>query len=345
MVARVLPETLAYNTFGFECRLGEENPRADFLVLARAYWGRESLVRLNRVSPLSDRLVDVPIWQRVQEFSANWADPDSPLHGVLDNVWLEFDVDGSTEGIPLPGVFFGLPSNGAEGLESKVFEQAREENLETTAKALRLLSGTGLLPRVLDTMTGCFRALSPPEYVFQVGLMLSRGAEAVRLCIVTGTLERAVEYLDLVGWPGSGAALLDVLGPVARMVDRVCLAIDAGETVHPKVGLECYFDGNQQPKTEPRWLALLDHLVANGLCIPEKRDALLAYPGYADENTSTVSWPEAPRKASRLLGGRSLSTLIRTLHHVKISYQPDQPPEAKAYLAANHHWHTPALPR
>ena len=212
----------------------------------------------------------------------------------MDNVWLEFDVDGPVGAIPVPSVFFGLLANGAKDREKEVFEQALEGDRETTLKALRILSGAEPPPRVLETLTRCFRALSPPEHVFQVGLMMSRGAEAVRLCIHLGALERAVEYLAGVGWPGSGADLRRVLGPVARIVDRVCLDIDAGETVHPKVGLECYFDGNRQPKTEPRWRILLDHLVANGLCTPEKREAMLAYPGYTDEKTATVPWPQRP---------------------------------------------------
>ena len=142
------------------------------------------------------------------------------------------------------------------------------------------------------------------------------------------------------GLAGSGTDLRGVLGPAARIVDRVCLDIDAGETVHPKVGLECYFDGNRQ-QGPSRVGGFARSLVATGLCTPEKREVLLAYPGYADEKTATVPWPEAPQQASRMLGGRSLSTFVRSLHHVKISYEPDGPPEAKAYLAANHHWHTP----
>ena len=110
----MLPATLAYNTFGFECRLGEENPRADFLVLARASWGRDSLAGLHpdKLSAQS-YLMDDPVWQRVQDFGARWADPASPLYGAVDNVWLEFDVDGPAGDIPVPSVFFGLPANGA----------------------------------------------------------------------------------------------------------------------------------------------------------------------------------------------------------------------------------------
>jgi hypothetical protein len=33
---------------------------------------------------------------------------------------------------------------------------------------------------------------------------------------------------------------------------------------------------------------------------------------------------------------------IRSIHYVKIVYQLGERLEAKAYLAGNHHWHTPA---
>jgi len=46
--------------------------------------------------------------------------------------------------------------------------------------------------------------------------------------------------------------------------------------------------------------------------------------------------------ASRTLGGRSLSIFVRSLRHVKLVYRPGEPLEAKAYLAGNHLWHTPA---
>jgi hypothetical protein len=133
-----------------------------------------------------------------------------------------------------------------------------------------------------------------------------------------------------------------VLDPLARSVDRVMLDIDVGETVGTKIGLECYFEGNRQPGREPRWGAFLDSLVLQDLCRADKREALLAYPGYIDQNAPGVPWPAALLRTSQLLGGRSLSTLVRSLHQVKFVYRPDGPLEANAYLAGNHHWHTPA---
>jgi hypothetical protein len=180
------------------------------------------------------------------------------------------------------------------------------------------------------------------EHVFQVGLMLSRGAEAVRLCITLRSVERIVEYLAKMGWPGDVADLRGVLEPMARLGDHVYLDIDVGETVHHKIGLKCHFDGNKQPRIEPRWGIFLDSLAWDGLCTADKRDALLAYPGYVEENAEGLPWPAALRRASQLLCGRSLSMFIRSLHYVKIVYQPGEGLEAKAYLAVNHHWHTPA---
>jgi hypothetical protein len=343
-VGRALPATLAYNTFGFECRLAEMAPRADFVVLAGASCGRDSLAGLHPTSTLPARLMTEPIWRRVADFAVRWADPSSPLYHAVDNVWLEFDVDGAPPVIPIPSVFFSPQPSGQEGASGVAYEPNLDGYITTIETVIQLLSGNELAPRVLETLSDCFRALPSVEHVFQVGLMLSRGAEAVRLCIKNlRSVEGIVEYLSGVGWPGDEADVLGVLEPIAHLVDYVCLDIDVGESVLRKIGLECYFDGIKQPRTEPRWGVFLDSLVRDGLCTADKRDALLAYPGYVDENTEGIPWPRVLRRASHLLGGRSLSTFIRSLHHVKVVYQPGERLEAKAYLAVIHHWHTPAL--
>ena len=344
-VARVLPATLAYNMFIFECRLAEMAPRADFSVVATPSRGRESLAGFHPTSTLAARLMSDPVWSRVADFAVRWADPSSALYRAVDNVWLEFDVDGAPAVIPIPSVFFGLQPSGQEGASRVAYERVVDGYRATAEKAIGLLSGSELAPRKLETLSDCFRALSSAEHVLQVGLMLSRGAEAVRLCIKLRSVERIVEYLAKVGWPGSEADVVGVLEPIASLVDYVCLDIDVGETVHHKIGLECSFGGKKQPRTEPRWGVFLDSLVRDGLCTADKRDALLAYPGYVDENAEGIPWPRALRRASQLFGGRSLSMYIRSLKHVKIVYQPGEGLEAKAYLAVKHHWHTPVKTR
>ena len=191
-------------------------------------------------------------------------------------------------------------------------------------------------------LSDCFRALSSSEYVFQVGLMLSRGAEAVRLCITIGSVERAVEYLAGVGWPCSEADVLGVLEPIASLVDRVYLDIDVGETVHRKIGLECYFDGTSNPG--PSQGGAFSWILLSGMACVRPTSATRCWRIRATSARTRKVYPGRERcRASHLLGGRSLSIFIRSLHHVKVVYQPGEGLEAKAYLAVNHHWHTPAL--
>jgi hypothetical protein len=191
-VAHVLPATLAYNTFIFECRLGEMTPRADFSVLAKASYGRDSLAGLHPMSTFPARLMTDLTWRHVDDFAAHWADPSSPLYRTVNNVWLEFDVDGAPPDIPIPSVFFGLKSSSRERARGVAYEPNVDGYITTAEKAIGLLSGSKLPPRVLETLSDCFRALSSLEHVFQVGLMLSRGAEAVRLCINLRSVERIV---------------------------------------------------------------------------------------------------------------------------------------------------------
>jgi hypothetical protein len=67
---------------------------------------------------------------------------------------------------------------------------------------------------------------------------------------------------------------------------------------------------------------LLDHLVQKGLCSPEKRLAVLAYPGIVDA-------------AGPSLGSRPderFSSIDKEIMLIKLVYQPGKPMRAKAYL-------------
>ncbi len=226
---------------------------------------------------------------------------------------------------PLPAVFFGIMPNAPP---------------EVVPQALRVLSG-GMAPQILEKVSECQRVLPPFGDVFQVGLMLSRGpVEAVRLCIWLRSPQKLLPFLQRVGWRGDEDLARAALTPLHRMVDAVALNVDVGVTVHDKLGFECYFHKNRQPAREPRWKAFLDSLVREGLCTTRKRDALLAYPGHVEEGAA-APWPGALSRVSALLGPCHVSAFARTLHHVKVVYEPGRPLEAKAYLAVNHLWRAP----
>ena len=44
-----------------------------------------------------------PVWDRLRQFSALWAEPGSPLHGNVRILCLEFDLrDASPSEVPVP---------------------------------------------------------------------------------------------------------------------------------------------------------------------------------------------------------------------------------------------------
>jgi hypothetical protein len=168
--------------------------------------------------------------------------------------------------------------------------------------------------------------------------MLARPVEAVRLCIRDITPVQVPAYLSHLGWPGDADHLAELVMALSCWVDRIDLDLDVGATILPKIGLECYFNHQAQPRVEPRWQAFLDFLVEQSLCHSDKREGLLAYPGYIRESANRALWPPHLLTASSFLGDRYESVFFKGLHHIKIVYQPENKLEAKAYLYVGQSW-------
>lgn len=319
-VARTLPGALS-ETFGFECPLGDDIPRADLLVGARSDRGWRGL------SALARNPDPHPAVAGLRDFAAAWGDPTSPWGSTLDNVWLEFDIEGPNREVP--SVFFGFrPTDPAHGRPSA---SEGDRQLTATLASVAVLRGREPAPAPAAALRRCFHAC-PGAQVFQVGVMLGRATDAVRLCLRLRSFDDVPTYLGRVGWVGDVPALQATLEPLAALAEYVCLDVDVGSGVHPKVGLECYVAHARQ------WRPFLDALVARGLCTSGKHAALLAYPGRTEEEEADGAWPPALSRAARVLGERSASVCLRSLHHVKVVHHPDRPPEAKAYLAVNYRW-------
>ena len=339
-IARVLPGALATG-FGFECHLGEQPPHADFFVRVRASEvGRGVLAGTSTLDALPTSLTDEPTWAHVREFARNWADPAVVATENTDNVWLEFDVDPADEGMPLPSVFFSAYHGILSRLEDagEAPPSAPDAYGWVTREALPLVLGRPLASATEEMVFRTLDALPRGANVFQVGVMLARASDAVRLCIVDLPAERVVEYLTGLGWAGDTEELQALVDGLATFVDRIVLDIDVADRLSGKLGFECYFTDFRQPGEEARWRTLFDHLVDEDLCRPEQREALLAYPGFVDQAQSAGVWPSHLAAAASLLGPRASSGMARVLHHVKIAYRPGEPLEAKAYLGGTHHW-------
>ena len=317
--------------WGFECRLGEHEPSADLLVSITVDDGGRDALAVEGLDWLAAKAERARPWQRVLDFCKLWLDPGSSLLEGVAGIWLEFDVNGAAFDESEPNLFFAPRS----GSRSSCHEDG---GCFVADVALPVLLGVRATVAQERQLRLCFECLPEEAQVFQIGVMLARPSGAVRLCISGLSPNGLLAYLRAIGWAGPAGELRRLLDGLQPFADSFVLAIDMGEALSPRIGLECYVDGFRQPRVEPRWRALLDSLVSRGLCTPGKRDGVLAWPAVFQDSDMLADWPENLRLVSEFLGRRAASLFLCSLHHLKITFEPERPLEAKAYLGVAHLW-------
>lgn len=301
---------------GFECRLGIEQSRVDFLVKLPRH-------PLN----LPEHFFTSPIWQAFREFYQEWTEPTSVLRQNVKSLGLEFDLVGQPSLVPIPCILLEL----------------NQESFSEDFSLIEILTGKSLsrlnyLPSLLlqSNLQRCVKSLPKGARLTNIGMMLSRPSQAVRVVVKEISPPQLLNYLVQIGWQDPTNTLSSVVLTLSEFVDSLAVSFDVGETIHPRIGLECHLDKQTQP--DRRWQLFLDYLVERGLCTPGKQKSLLAWPGLSTQADQPELWPSNLTWGDRFLGSKALSIFWRTIHEVKIVYQPGHPLSAKAYLAFGHEW-------
>jgi len=326
-VAAQLPGAIT-SFFGFECPLGNASADADFLLCStREEAHSRILAGAHPGIDLPAELLTLPAWQRIRAFCQAWERADSPLHGSIMNTWLEFDIASATQTIQNPSLFFGTqPPVPGEGADARL-ALIREALVELEPEAIR-----GVRDSVLQR---CIESLPAGSYAFQIGAMWSRATGAIRVCVRSIAPNAVVSLLETLDWPGSLPAVTALVSTLAPLALRLDVDIDLGASIGPKLGIECYFGTDAE--TAARLRRASDYLVADGLCTPEKADALLRYSGLTHQDAPTAAWPLYLRSLATDAGPGVASCLLRWIHHIKVVHEPGRPTGAKAYLAVEHH--------
>lgn len=316
---------------GFECRLGRDASQVDLQQGILAGDGEPlALVRfIDRILPGLSLSV-AQVWRRVRALGVSWADPTSPLYHGLRDIWLEFDVIGDASPSHVPSIFLGLRD-----------EVSRpQERFAVIQSALRTLTENEVPESVQGTLRLCCDACPPGAGATHVGLMLSRAPDLLRLNVVGLSAQDAPLYLERIGWPGpmaEGRALLD---GVMQLPVRVRVCLDVGAQVQATLGFECLF--GDAPEVELRLAAVLDTMVSQGLCTPDKREAVLAWSGCVSPRSCTSAWPDRLIGESLLRQRNEFAVLDRQWSHIKVTYAPQRDTqgriEAKAYIGALYTW-------
>ncbi|MDB9518584.1 hypothetical protein PN466_16685 [Roseofilum reptotaenium CS-1145] len=309
---------------GFECRLSTNSSPVDFqqcVVPDESEWTVLE-EHISAVVTSTNSISVDPRASQLQDFLAQW---QLSLQSISE-IWLEYDIDDSSVFLPLPAIFFGLPQEVSPAIETYAI----------ATQSLDLLLGSLGWHEWQDNLEQCFRACPDGVFISHIGVMLSRNSPALRVNVKRLQPDLLIPYLQEIGWQEETEELEALMIQLFGLVDRLTVCLDVGQIVYPQIGLECIF--LQQPPDETRWAIFLDYLVERGLCLPDKPEALLSWPGQTNPLNAKVSWPSDLIAASLLQPRDRFTIFDRRLSHIKVVWRSPDSLEAKAYLWFEHQW-------
>ena len=303
-----LPAVAASSLCGFEFRLDESAPWADFSApVSREKVAHHHIVRGEAAAPMS-----VDAW-----LAAHLNDSSATDHW-LESVLLAYDIIGVPPGRPEPPVLYLrlLSGHGKGGIAADPAAIAR-----TVAQAS---ARTGSAPehRALAWVLGALPAGATLAYV---GATPNREPRSLRLLVADMDAQEIGPLLTQLEWPGSITAVDCLLNDMAGLCRHFVLLFDVNEDgALPRLGFEMH--AISQDITSYRalfaawlisskhdWKPVIERLVDRRLCIPDKAEGLL-------------SWP----RLRTVFGTEGAFELYMGLNHIKLSIEGDSL-RAKAY--------------
>jgi hypothetical protein len=306
---------------GFECRLGNPEPYADFGVhLTRADWIATESADVANAKPFNAASRDV--WWRLHRFADVWAETQSLVSQAVPAMSLEFDVHRPAAALAAPSIFFSIHP-GPCGPEAPTGNKV-VDTCSKVAQALLEVFAVNVSDDVPNKLEECFKVLLPKVPFVQFGVWLARPTDTFRICAPGIPLLEIQPVLNTLQWQGPTDAYESYWRDLLQFGDKGSLHLDIEKGVSAKLGIEVPFDDDSayMKKDNPESTRFFDYLVKKNLCLPEKRDAVLSWVGGFRLRSNWAAF-----------GTEAKPSFLRRVSHVKMVYEPDQAPRAKVYLS------------
>ena len=300
-----VPASAAETVFGFELRLDDPVPQADFCVNVLP-GGATAEHYLRRGQGTAAGTPAAAFAACVRDLGTL---PDTRALVRWDRhvgAMLEYDVVGyGAAGAPPPGVFWRLveracADGGAERLAGFLAACAGRTARQGESAQLGRVLG------VLDGFAGASHA----------GILPGRDFAAFRL-LAHVPAGRLTVLLERLGWPGNVASAAVVAESLKPLAPHLAVAFDVtAKGLGERLGLELAQGRDWSGTCYADWRPLIDRLAGEGLAAPAKAAGLGRWCGFG-----------------RALHRNGVLNLYRGISHVKIVVGAG-PVKAKAYLAA-----------
>ncbi|MBW2557683.1 MAG: hypothetical protein JRD69_02400 [Deltaproteobacteria bacterium] len=315
--ASSVPFNIALSPFLLECSLDDSSRMADLsfgLLADRDYsdfqfsgFEEEHSALLKSISSLTGR-------------------SDNRLKSQLAMIWLEYDVGEKPASIPS---LFLTPETGTPAQSTRILTQIQRDLGERYIDARYSKKAGDIIRRLPDKSS-----------VRQIGIMASRGLAPLRLCLAgldNLGWQKMGSFLGHIGYNPSCKNFFSLYKRLEPFVDICDLSLDVTERIEPRIGLELLIR-QRNPRREKAWHHVLKELEMEGLCSHGKMDELLNFYGYDSIIENQERWPRSLAVYWEENRKQCCSFLIRSVNHLKISFDPAEGMSAKAYLKITHHW-------
>lgn len=312
----------------FESRLNSYDNQSDYCFAISSKNGeRETLSDLLSNGKLPKRFLKNSAWENLRNFTREWINPNSILYENIIGLWFEFDTASTIPETPIPSIFIQPRSNYA------ITGDFASQHYWITNISMQLLKGKPLSPNVEKKINECLNKLPGDSSLFQIGTMLSRNDDEIRIVIKRIRPEEIIPYLESIGWSDNEKEELSIiLDDIKRVITRFVLHISVGEHINPKIGIECSFYPDKYHQ-EPGWGKFLEYLQEKELCNNVKYSALLEFSGIEPQEYNKNFDSSDFMPSVMISNEKTNSALIRYISHIKLVYSPDKPTVAKAYPA------------
>ena len=268
-----LPDAEVPFRCGFEFRLDETAPATDFIV---ALWPSGALTE--RYIRQGEAATPGSSAAALARYLVRHGRSESSLTSVTV---LEYDVATIQPGQrPAPCIFLRLRRTRRP--DGAVQYPCTPRVLTATlAEAVGWAEDTG----EQDEVERVFRTLPAGGEVVHMGAFPDRAPRAIRLIIQRIEAADLPALLEQLGWRGSIRTVTAVLTDLRDRLPNFRLSLDvAAQGLSPRLGLEMYLEGDRDREFDAwlttgrhDWRPVVERLAAQGWCLPEKAQGLLAW--------------------------------------------------------------------
>lgn len=294
--------------FGLEQHLGHASPRTDFLVRITK---RANEISLSNNESDFDKIHKSYFydqsWSSVLNFISQWNNAETIINKMVDNVWLEFDIDPLSANSTIPSFFFDIDRN--TNYTTTIYSSFINKVFNDFNKPLSP-SNQQLVNRILQIQN---------LKVYYIGLMWSRVTGGLRLCLKNINAENIAMFLQKLEWPGNINEVQYVVRNQASLASEIVLNVDVNEVIGSKIGFELYFEDNVS-KTN-----FISNITSTGICSEEESAQLISFPSETEITDAGL------RQYLSSYAQKNIRYLGKRLNHVKLNYLSNSTFEAKAY--------------